>query len=911
MGASVERIFLGWDRPFLELAAPRWIEHVRERALEPGRCVLVLPARRAARRLEERLAQLAPADWAPPRVISEGELAAVLRVERVSRASEWQRALAWREALEASSREQLDALWRGVGAADVTGLARVCARAFDELAREGLDGAAAAQVGALPAQERWRAFAALERRYLAALETRGVCDPAALARDALAAELRTDLHVQLFALADPPRALRRLVERLRGVCAFVFAPEHEAAGFDALGALRSEAWAERGLEFDSARWRVVDGPDEQAQAALEVLASIEPPPAPEAVAIGVPDEDVLPFLERRLLEAGCEPRWAGGRPLAHSRAAQLLLAALDWLARPAPEEFARLVAQPDFERLCDLPGGALGAALDRFVAEHVPTAIDGVWPTLVERRLQPGVERLERARARALELFASLNGASRARSERWATALSTWSAAAWGADPLDSREPQAWRHARALELLAGLIEELREADAPGGGLELDAALVRELLAARMESLEVPPPPGDGRPLVELFGWLELVLDDAPNLVVTGVQEGALPASSGAAGLLSESAREQLGLGHEARRVARDVWATSAILASRSLVTLISGRRNSQRDPLRPSRLLFRCASAQLVERVERAFGESHAAAPAASAAPASYTPPLAPRPAPTSLRVTDFRTYLESPYAFYVLRVLGLESAAPRVLELDARAFGSLAHAVLEALRDEELSSCSDAQRLQRGLETRLDQLARARFGAAPSPTVALQIERLRGRLARFARWQARQREEGWSIEHLEWEAPRFELEGVTIRGRIDRIERHERSGAWRVLDYKTGDKLLDPLKAHYSPTHGWRDLQLPLYRELTRPLCGDEPVQLGYVGLSREAHDDLLAEFAPAPELLDEALDTAREVVRRIRAGEFAQVGDRPPFDASLAALCGYGLLATDEDSDDEEAAE
>ncbi len=911
MGASVERIFLGWDRPFLELAAPRWIEHVRERGLDPGRCVLVLPARRAARRLEERLAQLAPPDWPPPRVISEGELAAVLRVERVSRASEWQRALAWREALEACSREELDALWRGVGAADVTGLARVCARAFDELAREGLDGAAVAELGALQARERWLAFAAVEQRYLAALGARGVCDPAALARDSLALELKLDLHVQLFALADPPRALRRLVERLRDVSAFVFAPDTQAAGFDALGALRSEAWAERGIDFDSARWRVVDGPDEQAQTALAVLARIEPPPAPEAVAIGVPDEDVLPFLERHLLEAGCEPRWAGGRPLAHSRAAQLLLAALDWLVRPAPEEFARLVAQPDFERLCGLSGGALGAALDRFVPEHVPTAIDGQWPTRVERRVQPGVELLERARTRALELFAALDGAARASSERWAVALSTWISAAWGDDALDAREPLAWRHARSLELLADLAEELRGADAPGRGLALDAALVRELLAARMEALEIPPPPGDGRPLVELFGWLELVLDDAPNLVVTGVQEGALPAASGAAGLLPESVRVALGLGHEARRVARDVWSLCAILASRPNVTLLSGRRNSQRDPLRPSRLMFRCSPEQLVERVELAFADSEASVSPRGGALERYTPPFAPRPAPTSLRVTDFRTYLESPYAFYVLRVLGLESAAPRVLELDARAFGSLAHEVLEALGDAGLGASSDAERVQRGLEARLDELARARFGAAPAPTVALQVERLRARLARFARWQARQCAEGWRIAHLEWQAPHFELEGVPIRGRIDRIDRHEPSGLWRVLDYKTGDKRPEPLKAHYSSAHGWRDLQLPLYRELTRPICGDAKVQLGYVGLSREVRDELFAELTLAPELLDEALDTAREVVRRIRAGEFTELGERPPYDASLAALSGVGLLSADEDSDDEEAPE
>ena len=45
-----EREFLGWERPFLDHAAERWLARV-ERGLDPARCVLVLPGRRAARRL--------------------------------------------------------------------------------------------------------------------------------------------------------------------------------------------------------------------------------------------------------------------------------------------------------------------------------------------------------------------------------------------------------------------------------------------------------------------------------------------------------------------------------------------------------------------------------------------------------------------------------------------------------------------------------------------------------------------------------------------------------------------------------------------------------------------------------------------------------------------------------------------
>lgn len=907
---SIERVFLGWERPFLPLACEAWIAHVERERLDPARCVLVLAGRRAVRRLEEQLALKAPAHWSPPRIVSEGELANVVRRERATLASEWQRALAWREALAAVSLEQRAALWSGAGGSDIAGLARVCARAFDELAREGLDGAQVAAASALGARERWTAFAAVEARYVAALAERGCIDPAALARDSAQAELCEGLDVQLFGLADSPRALRQLVRRLERVTSFVFAPASEAAGFDEFGALRADAWAERGIEFPSERWLVVDGPDDQARAALEVFARLDPKPRPEQVAIGVPDEDVLPFLERRLLEAGCEPRWAGGRKLSGSRAAQLVLVALEWLAHGSPEAFSRLLAHPDFESLCGGAGGELGAALDRFVAAHVPSRIDGEWAEPARSATRAALELLESARRRALELFQPIGVGGVATSAQWADALSNWLRTAYGSADLAAREPRAWRHARSLEALANVLAEVRDADAGGAGLELDVASVRELLVARLEALEIPPPPGDGRPLVELIGWLELVVDDAPQLVITGVQEGSLPTSSNAAGLLSEALRRELGLGHEARRVARDVWALSALLASRERVTLISGRRNAARDPLRPSRFVFRCADEELVARVRKVWPEHEAQSVPPPGQPTRYRPPFEPRQAPTTLRVTDFGAYLTSPYAFYVQRVLGLTSASARVLELDPLAFGSLAHEVLEALGDSALRACTDESRLRAELTGRLDELARLRFGRAPLPAVALQVEKLRGRLERFARWQAREVAQGWRIVHLEWDAPPFELDGVTIRGRIDRIERHAASGAWRIVDYKTSDEPQDPLKVHWSAARAWKDLQLPLYRELTRPLCGEGEVELGYVALSRAPSDELYAPFSPKPEVLDTALDAAREVIACIRRGEFAEVGARRPFDPSLAALCGFDLLEGEDDEPEKEDA-
>ena len=61
---------------------------------------------------------------------------------------------------------------------------------------------------------------------------------------------------------------------------------------------------------------------------------------------------------------------------------------------------------------------------------------------------------------------------------------------------------------------------------------------------------------------------------------------------------------------------------------------------------------------------------------------------------------------------------------------------------------------------------------------------------------------QARERAAGWVVQDVERKFT-LELAGVTVVGKIDRIDRHEASGAWRVVDYKTSDTPKTPAAAH------------------------------------------------------------------------------------------------------------
>jgi ATP-dependent helicase/nuclease subunit B len=107
--------------------------------------------------------------------------------------------------------------------------------------------------------------------------------------------------------------------------------------------------------------------------------------------------------------------------------------------------------------------------------------------------------------------------------------------------------------------------------------------------------------------VELAGWLELPLDDAPALIVCGLNEGYVPSSVNADLFLPDALRSRLGLQDNLRRYARDAYALSVLTATRERLELIVARRNLDGDPLIPSRLLFASDLETIAERALRFF----------------------------------------------------------------------------------------------------------------------------------------------------------------------------------------------------------------------------------------------------------------------------------------------------------------
>jgi ATP-dependent helicase/nuclease subunit B len=139
----------------------------------------------------------------------------------------------------------------------------------------------------------------------------------------------------------------------------------------------------------------------------------------------------------------------------------------------------------------------------------------------------------------------------------------------------------------------------------------------------------------------------------------------------------------------------------------------------------------------------------------------------------------------------------------------------------------------------------------------------------------------------------------------IELIGRIDRIDVHEKSGEYAVFDYKTGDQARDPEDVHRSGEE-WVDLQLPLYCRLVRAIAPQAVIQTGYILLPRSPGE---CGFVPAnwsAELVAEAEECARRVVRAIRGGAFEPAARPPDFD-DFADICGVGNLASALGGDDE----
>ena len=914
----ITRTFLDWSEPALPAAAQHLIaRRSGEDVANLSDLVVVLPGSRACRRLLELLVEQTDNRLVPPAIITEGTLPEHLYEPQRPFAGRLAQQLAWGEAVRRQPRSRVQQMLRDVPAdEDVDGWTAVGELLWSlhrELSAEQLDFgdvlAEGERAGRFVERNRWQALRAAQQEYLEILDSLHLWDRQTARLVAIdRQECRTEKDVILVGTVDLNRTTRAMLDQISDrVTALIHAPPSLANRFDEHGCLKPDEWNLSEIDVPDERLRVAEGPAEQADEVVRVLSSFDGRYRADDVTIGLADESLVVQLLRRLRQFDVPARWVVGKTLPQTAIFRLLESARAYLEDGSADQFAGLVRHPDVTLWLQQAGlePIWLDELDRYLSEHLQEKL-GFWLGGSGQCMQ-----VRQAYDEVTALLAALKDAPRTLAE-WSEAILQLPLTIFGDREFDPEQRNDRAETDAFDRLQSVLAEhaaLPETLMP----VVSGAQALQLTLDALRTESVPPPRDDAA--VELLGWLELPLDDAPALVVTSFNEQYVPSSVDADLFLPNQARQQLGVLDNDRRYARDAYALSALLASRENVTLIAGRRNGRGDPLLPSRLVLAGDDAAIARRIEQYFTSASSSTPllpplAVDAADTDRrTELVVPRPRPLevpkhSFSVTALKDYLACPYRFYLKHVLRLGQIDDEADELSPPQFGTLLHNVLSDFGESDLKHSSDPDEICDFLAERLDERAAQLVGRRRPPAISVQIEQGRTRLRAFADWQADRAAAGWVIEFVEQpgrdqaiELPVDEGRSLTLHGRIDRIDRHP-DGRWAIFDYKTGDDGKSPEQTHRKGEQ-WIDLQLPLYRELAGLLGVSGNVELGYINLSGDTKSDVgqPADWSEAD--LASALETATEVARKILDQQFLPLADRGEREYDdFAAICQQGVF-------------
>ena len=944
-----ERVFIGWDRPVVEAVVDGILEGKGEGMVDLSELMVVVPTKHAGRRLRAALAERCPAGVLSPVVVPPEYFLGVTG-EEAGRAATL---LAWVEVLMEVNLRQYGALFpvepveRNFSWA--LGLAEMLEGVRATLAEGGKKTAEAEEHLRDPL--RWKDFGRLEEQVVARLEKRELVDAQA-AKIAAAHKAALPNEIQRVVVAGVPDALHlaevALARHLKSgvpVVVWVSAPGGMEKGFDAWGRPTGDFWRERDIEIVDFEERVVLAPDPagQAERAGEFLRCRENA-VDRAVALGVLDAEVVAPLTQVLHAGGLGVFDPDGKTLERDPVFCGVASFSKLLSDRRWESFRELIRQPtvldalaavvekggeeDLFAQRKLDRSRILAAFDSLHQYHLPTDFDAVREAATGKVDDFEFRTTDYAMPTVVnEVEALMRVFAKQTFDDGIRALGKF----LGVD------------SEVFVRLGAIAEEV--GGYLGGRRNKKSVPNADLLAfcVTLLSSEHTYPPRSEEVEADLLGWLELLWEDSPDLVVTGFNESNVPDAIVGDPFLPETARETLGLRTNAGRFARDAYLFEALAAQRKSegqLHLILGKTARDGTPMKPSRLLFQCPDSELATRTARLFGEPGETASSARGVPAwertwLFAPPadLLERKLKDYMSVTHFSSYLDCPFRFFLKNRLRMESLEIGKSEMDARDFGTVVHIALEVLlHDPTARDSTDAEEISGFLVGALDVAIDKRYGARLPTALAMQREVALQRLGRVAEIQAVERASGWRIEEVELDFGRkpawgASLAGLPIHGSIDRVEKHE-DGRVRILDYKTSKVASSPEDAHLkklprgksgedypdwrvtsdakSKPALWTNLQLPLYVLWARTRFPDAAISCGYFNIPASLGDIGIAtwDLEHFSDILDSAQSCASAVGEAVRSNVFWPPEEKPKYD-DFAALAPVGTLEEATDSE------
>lgn len=885
--------------------------------------VIVVPTARSQRRLLELLLEYSEKNslvFTPPNVTTIGSFPELLYIPRDPLASPFVQTLAWVEALKSTSASSLRYFAGNVPEKDDSigwqTLANVISRWHIELAGNGLTFHDVLKAGLkleyFREKQRWQTLSDIQKAYWEFLKREGLWDRQNARLMAIKHhECEIDKQVFLVGTADLNPVFRQMLDEIADqVTAVIFASPSDHEKFDEFGCLKVDAWEDTVVPVADADIVVADQPTDQARLLTRFLHQLDGEFGIDQISISVPDQRLISHISRSLIQCAVKTHDTGGASIGNTRAFVLLELISNWLDDERFESFAAMVRHPDVYDWLTLRTDA-----DQWLQEldhyqnnrlpfYVPTDINQVYFGGKDYKGRDRYANLERAYKEIYELIQPLLSTEGKPLSAWGGPWKQVLVAIYRNTSLDRNQPEHRRSIRACQKIVKALIEIEESGHLLSGSVSSVDAVRWALDLCKDEFVADPAVADA---VSMTGWLDTLLEDTPVTVITSVNEGFVPSSESSSLFLPNTIRTILGLVDNRRRYARDAYALSTVLASRSRVLLVVGRRDSDGQPLLPSRLLMTGDETQIARRSIRLFGEGKSTAGWTTGARIRrpkkqqflIPDPAADREPINSMRVTDFRQYLSCPYRYYLARVLGLDRLVDNKDELDAAQFGSLIHDVVENFGRSELRNSQVEEEIEAYVLDCLDRYALARYGRRPVPTVQIQLEQARIRLRAFAKWQAIHRRAGYEIFEVEREKTKHEFlvdgQPFEVRGQIDRIDVNHEQQLIGLYDYKTGEKGENPRKLHQDRDGKWKDLQLPLYHHLLGDfdLPSDYRIETGLILVTKDAERVRLypADWTDAE--LRTADETAITIMRRVRAGEFGPPSNMKAWWDQYAAIC------------------
>ncbi len=908
--------FLGWTRDLAGQVAHRLLD-TASAPWSLRDTLVIVPTTQAGRRLRRALADLASVHNAgvlTGPVVTPFQVFSLL-VDDANVIDGWAAKAVWFDTLSPARIRQLSGLFPMVPKSiDAAWRRKAMDSLFDiraQLAEAGLSPAGLSDSERLPAAEknRWRDLALVESVARNYLGKSGRMDPVDFQLRAVQSSLPPP-GIQRITLAACPD-LAPLVQQLIGrwaevieVEVLIHAPATMATAFNEWGVPDKGFWKEHAmldLEASHVDIHVVDQPRDQAVAVGEALAGHSKWAETGAFAIGVPDDSVTSYVVRHLEQMGCptyDPSGTAYRMHPIFRFVESWSALVERHDHDALREWIRLADVLAFLDLrLGISGPNLLMELDAAQNAVIPSSIEdlarhveqqsGNYPSLAKvlAWLVPMLGSSNACHpvsmlARLAELYSeTMLTPGQADDDCFmdiarhlvdtVTVITKWE------KELPDIGPSDWCHL----LLEDAVDKAYAADHRTGAMELE-------------------------------GWLELPWNNAPLAIVTGMNEGFVPAGRMDDQFLPDSFREQMGLRCDAARFARDAYILMGLQEARresgSLV-LIAGRRSDKGDVLKPSRLFWRCPDDVLVERARQFFTghESAVSLPARIFAVTLRTEPpdqqSRARLSRPKIGVTQFSSYLHCPFRFYLSHVLEMQEQDDAKEELDDLDFGNLVHGALKVFgRHAAMSASHHAGEVADFLANTVRQAVTHQFGPRPPVVVRLQAESAIQRLKGFASVHAQDVLDGWRIVDVERYCTMM-VDGYEIRGTIDRIDRHA-DGRLRILDYKTSDQakktpfavhLVSPREHDVRPYVGvevvpsgkkqkqwkhWSNLQLPLYIAFARAIYPEaKSISAGYVQLTKAVSDVGISVWDELDDtLVASAMDCARGVIGDLKRRVF-----------------------------------